>query len=96
MFCWYLITKYIWLSTPLINIFGGVFMTLPEGLKRMRNSSGLPQSKIAKMAEVSTTQYQNYEYGKNEPTASVLIRLADFFDVSLDFLVGRSDDPKRR
>ena len=40
--------------------------------------------------------YQFYEYGKNEPTASVLIALADFFDVSLDYLVGRSDVAERR
>lgn len=40
--------------------------------------------------------YQYYEYGRSEPTASVLISLADFLDVSLDYLVGRSDEPGRR
>lgn len=40
--------------------------------------------------------YQRYEYGKVVPSARVLIALADFYDVSLDYLVGRSDDPARR
>lgn len=71
-------------------------MTLPEALKRMRKLKGIPQSKLATAAGVSTTQYQNYEYGKSEPTASVLIALADYFDVSLDYLVGRSEIPERR
>ena len=39
--------------------------------------------------------YQFYEYGRSEPTAHILIALADFFDVSLDYLCGRSDDPAR-
>ena len=70
-------------------------MNLPEALKRLRQQRKIPQSQIALAAGVSTTQYQNYEYGKSEPTASVLIALADYFDVSLDYLVGRSDDPTR-
>ena len=37
--------------------------------------------------------YQDYEYGKVVPSATILIALADYFDVSLDYLVGRSDDP---
>lgn len=68
-------------------------MNLSETLKALRVSSGAPQSQIAKAAGVSTTQYQNYEYGKSEPTATVLVALADFFDVSLDYMVGRSDYP---
>lgn len=71
-------------------------MTMPEALKHLRQQKMIPQSRIAAAAGISTTQYQNYEYGKSEPTASVLIALADYFDVSLDYLVGRSEDPKRR
>ena len=68
-------------------------MSLPDRFKFIRLSRGIPQSQIAKAAGISTTQYQNYEYGKSEPTASVLIALADYFDVSLDYLVGRTDEP---
>lgn len=70
-------------------------MELSNALKRVRKLKGIPQTQMAIAAGVSTTQYQNYEYGKSEPTASVLIALADYFDVSLDYLVGRSDDPTR-
>lgn len=44
---------------------------------------------------VAEQAYQRYEYGKTVPSALVLIALADYFDVSLDYLVGRSDDPAR-
>ncbi len=70
-------------------------MTLPEALKRARKSAGLPQSRVAAAAGVSTTQYQNYEYGKSEPTAGVLIALSNYFHVSIDYLTGKSDNPLR-
>ncbi len=38
--------------------------------------------------------YCNYEQGKREPTASVLERMADYYDVSVDYLLGRSDSRK--
>ena len=71
-------------------------MNLHEALKRCRKEKKTTQKQAAVAAGVSESMYQFYEYGKNEPTASVLLALADFFDVSLDYLVGRSDDPTRR
>lgn len=70
-------------------------MTLNESLKRCRKFRKITQKQAAIAAGVSESMYQFYEYGRNEPTASVLIALADYFDVSLDYLVGRSDDPTR-
>jgi transcriptional regulator with XRE-family HTH domain len=70
-------------------------MELKEALRRFRKQNKITQIQAAKAAGVSEAMYQFYEYGKNEPTASVLIALADYFDVSLDYLVGRSDDPAR-
>ena len=71
-------------------------MNLHEALKRCRKEKKTTQKQAAVAAGVSESMYQFYEYGKNEPTASVLLALADYFDVSLDYLVGRSDDPRRR
>ena len=68
-------------------------MTISEGFKRVRKVKGYSQQACAKAANVSVTQYQNYEYGKSEPTAKVLIALADFYGVSIDYLVGRTDEP---
>lgn len=68
-------------------------MKLNEALKRCRQSKRATQKQAAQAASVTESMYQFYEYGKNEPTAKVLIALADFYGVSLDYLVGRSDNP---
>ena len=71
-------------------------MPLGEALKRFRKKYKVTQKQAAEIAGVAERVYQSYEYGKVAPTAPVLIALADYFDVSLDYLVGRSDDPERR
>ena len=71
-------------------------MQLSDALKRSRKLKKTTQKQAAAAAGVTEAMYQFYEYGKNEPTARVLIALADYFDVSLDYLVGRSEDPQRR
>ena len=71
-------------------------MTFPERLLQLKQERKLLQKDIAASIDLSLRGYQYYEKGQKEPTLSVLIRLADFFDVSLDYLVGRSDDPARR
>lgn len=70
-------------------------MELCEALRRFRKLKKITQVQAAKIAGVTESMYQFYEYGKSEPTVGVLIALADYFDVSLDYLVGRSDDPAR-
>lgn len=64
--------------------------------KKVRLSQKKTQREVAEGINVSEQAYQKYEYGKVIPSAMVLIALADYFDVSLDYLVGRSDDPTRR
>lgn len=71
-------------------------MQYNEALKRFRKDRKLTQKQTAQMAGVAERVYQSYEYGKVVPTITVLITLADALDVSLDYLVGRSDDPVRR
>lgn len=71
-------------------------MILSDALRRARKNAHVTQIQAASASGVSPAMYQFYEYGRNEPTASVLLRLADFYDVSLDYLVGRSDVPERR
>lgn len=70
-------------------------MNLSDSLKRFRKYANITQKQAAQGANVSERNYQAYEYGKVIPSATVLIALADSFDVSLDYLVGRSDDPER-
>lgn len=71
-------------------------MQLSEALRRFRKARKITQKQAAEIAGVAERVYQSYEYGKVVPTVTVLIALADYFDVSLDYLVGRSDDPARR
>lgn len=71
-------------------------MELKDALKRCRKHCMVTQKQAAASAGITETMYQFYEYGRSEPTASVLIALADYFDVSLDYLVGRSDVSERR
>ncbi len=62
-------------------------------LKQLRKEKKLKQSDMAELLELTTRHYQQIEYGKvNIPTLT-LIFLADYFDVSIDYLVGRTDDP---
>lgn len=70
-------------------------MELSDAFKRFRKYAKITQKQAAQAAGVGERLYQSYEYGKVVPSATVLIALADFFDVSLDYLVGRSDDPQR-
>ena len=63
-------------------------------LKECRQSHGYYQRELAEVAGISLRAYQLYEQGKTEPSIDVLIRFADIFNVSLDYLVGRSDDPQ--
>lgn len=69
---------------------------LSDALKRFRKEYKVTQKHAAEISGVAERVFQSYEYGKVVPTVTVLISLADFFDVSLDYLVGRSDDPARR
>lgn len=71
-------------------------MSLSEALRRFRKSVKITQKQAAEIAGVAERVYQSYEYGKVIPAATVLIAIADYFDVSLDYLCGRSDDPARR
>lgn len=55
----------------------------------------LLQKDIAQAAEISLRTYQRYESGERLPDTDVLSKLADFFNVSTDYLLGRSDDPAK-
>ena len=70
-------------------------MSFAERLRELRSSRKLTQKDVYTDIGVSPIVYQRYEYG-HSPAYQQLIALADYFDVSLDYLVGRSDDPARR
>ena len=71
-------------------------MLLSDALRRFRKTYKVTQKQAANAAGASERNYQDYEYGKVVPAVTVLIALADAYNVSLDYLVGRSDVPERR
>ena len=62
---------------------------LSKRLVALRKARGLSQAQVAKAVHVAPRAYQNYEYDEAEPRLSTLIRLADFYRIPLDELVGR-------
>ncbi len=79
-------------SFILVNPFGGGLLGFPETLKKLRKEHKITQSTLSKELGVTDRAVRMYEAGEIEPTMSVLIKLANFFGVSLDYLVGRSDE----
>lgn len=69
-------------------------MTIAESLRRFRKDFGVTQQQVADSIRIVKPAYQKYEAGKNIPLATVLIKLADAYNVSLDYLVGRTNNPK--
>lgn len=62
-------------------------------LQKLREKAGLTQGEVAKRIGVARPTYANYESGKREPDFDNIKKLADLFDVTVDFLVGQTDDP---
>ena len=60
-------------------------------LKAIRKNKGITQKQLAAAIGASERGIQQYELGERKPAFGVLIALADYFDVSLDYLCGRSD-----
>ena len=65
-----------------------------EQLKKLRLNNKVTQTDIANNIGVTLRAYQYYEADKMEPTMTKLTALADYFDVSIDYLVGRTDNPE--
>ena len=64
-----------------------------ERLKSIRLHSGITQKEAANLFGITERAYQNYEIIKSKPNVSLLISIAEYFDVSIDYLVGRTNNP---
>ncbi|MDY6367121.1 MAG: helix-turn-helix transcriptional regulator [Clostridia bacterium] len=62
-----------------------------DNLIELRKINGLTQRDVATKLGISQPSYIRYENGKSEPTLSNLVKLADIFDVSTDYLLGRKE-----
>lgn len=68
---------------------------LSDKLKKLRTeNTKLTQSEFAKKIDVARTTYAMYEQGNREPDYKTLEKIADYYDVTTDYLLGRSDNPR--
>ncbi|WP_232841811.1 helix-turn-helix domain-containing protein [Caldicellulosiruptor acetigenus] len=73
-------------------VFGGGCVNLFRfRLKELREEKNISRSDLAEILGVSTQTIANYENGHREPNFDTLLKIAEYFDVTVDYLVGRSD-----
>ncbi len=63
-------------------------------LREIRKKHGISQLKLALELNTSQNTISRYETGEREPGIAELIKIADYFNVSIDYLVGRTDNPE--
>jgi len=64
-----------------------------ERLKNARKAKNITQKDISTSLKIDRSTYAGYETGKGKPSFEKLNELADYLDVSVDYLLGRTDDP---
>ena len=65
-----------------------------DRIRELREDHDLRQVDVAKILKMSQTGYSKYETGENDVPTTVLIALADFYNVSVDYLLGRTNKPE--
>ena len=68
-------------------------MAIGKSLKRFRKELKLTQTSVAEKLGILQQTYYKYENDKATPSADFVIKLADAYNVSADYLLGRSDNP---
>lgn len=63
-----------------------------KNLIELRINNGLTQKQLAQQLNITDKAYWSYERGRTEPDINTLIKIADYFDVSLDYLCGRQNN----
>lgn len=66
-----------------------------DKLKELRTSKGLLQKDVAIFLGITTSAYGFYEQGKRDPDTATLIKIAQYFNVSIDYLLGCDDKPNK-
>jgi len=67
---------------------------IAERLKELRKQRTITQKEVYTAIGISERNYQSFEYGEIRPSHDNIIKLADFFDVSTDYLLGLTDKEK--
>ena len=64
-------------------------------IRDLREDRDLNQTQVASMLGMSQTVYSNYETGENDIPTTILIKLARFYNTSIDYLLGETNQNKR-
>lgn len=64
-------------------------------IRDLREDKDLNQTEVAKILQMSQTGYSKYETGENDIPTAVLIKLASFYNTSIDYLLGETDQKER-
>lgn len=64
-------------------------MTFPQRLQWLREKKRISRRVLSELCGLSSDAVRRYERGEAEPTLSSLVLLAEFFDVTIDYLIGR-------
>lgn len=65
-----------------------------ERIRHLREDKDLTQKQIGQILNMSQTGYNQYEIGKNDIPTKVLIKLANFYNTSVDYILGLTDEIK--
>ncbi len=65
-----------------------------QRLRTLRDSIGVPQTKLAELSGSKQSNINRYEHGEANPPFELLVWYADYFDVSMDYIFGRTDKPE--
>ena len=65
-------------------------------IKELREEKKLSQDEVARAIGTNQRNIGRWEKGENEPTSGFVLKLADFFQCSVDYLLGRTDNPEGR
>ena len=76
------------------NNYGVIIIMLFKNLRSIREDNDIKQKDIATFLNVSQNTYSQYETGVISLTAEILVKLADYYGVSVDYLLDRTDNPK--
>lgn len=64
-------------------------------IRDLREDKDMTQTQVAKMLGMSQTGYSKYETGENDIPTAILIKLARFYETSVDYILGETNQPKR-
>lgn len=81
-------------NNPQVRVPKANVLAIAESLKRFRREFGLNQRTVAQLVGVLPQAYSRYETGQYPPTVPLILKLADEYGVTTDYLLGRSENPR--